>query len=150
MVKEFNTQTVVSVGLETLWRVLAKDFIVIVPEVLPQHVKDVQVLEGDGGLGTILIFNFCSDASSAGSYQKERITELDLSSHEIGLQVIEGGRLDRGFSFYKTTFQLSAKGDDQTEVNVKISYEAEKEDLKSAEPTLFYLSSLEKYLLNDA
>ncbi|XP_028779866.1 phytohormone-binding protein CSBP-like [Neltuma alba] len=146
MVKEFKTQTVVSVGLQILWRALSKDFIVIAPKVLPQIVKDVQVLEGDGGLGTILVFNFCSE----GSYQKERITELDLSSHEIGLEVIEGGHLDRGFSFYKTTFQLCAKGEDQTEVNVKISYESEKEDLKSAEPTLFYLSCLQKYLLNGA
>ncbi|XP_054817185.1 phytohormone-binding protein CSBP-like [Prosopis cineraria] len=149
MVKEFNTQTVVSVGLEIFWQALAKDFIVIVPKVLPQHVKDVQVLEGDGGLGTVLNFNFCSDAST-GSYQKERISELDWSSYEIGLEVIEGGHLNRGFSFYKTSFLLAAKGPDQTEVNVKISYEAENEDVKSAEPTLFYIRSLENYLLHDS
>lgn len=60
MVKEFKTQTTVNVGLETLWAVLSKDFIFIVPKVLPNIVKDVQVIEGDGGVGTILIFNFLS------------------------------------------------------------------------------------------
>jgi len=44
--------------MEALWAVLSKDFITVVPKVLPHIVKDVQVIEGDGGVGTILIFNF--------------------------------------------------------------------------------------------
>lgn len=58
MVKEFNTQTEVSVGLEAIWAVLSKDFITVVPKVLPHIVKDVQLIEGDGGVGTVVIFNF--------------------------------------------------------------------------------------------
>lgn len=58
MIKEFNTQTTLNVGLETLWTAQSRDFIFIVPKVLPNIVKDVQVVQGDGGVGTILIFNF--------------------------------------------------------------------------------------------
>jgi hypothetical protein len=58
MVKEFKTQTTLNVGLETLWKAQSKDFILIAPKVLPNIVKDVQVIEGDGGIGTVLIFNF--------------------------------------------------------------------------------------------
>lgn len=58
--KELNTQTEVSVGVEILWQALAKDLKVIVPKVLPHIVKDVEVIEGDGGLGTILLFTFGS------------------------------------------------------------------------------------------
>ncbi|KAJ1395493.1 START-like domain superfamily [Sesbania bispinosa] len=151
MVKEFNTQASVGVGLETLWPALSKDFSFIVPKVIPNIVKDVQVIEGDGGVGTILIFNFWP-----GSYQREKITELDELSHEIGLQVIEGGYLNQGLSYYKTTYQLSAIGEHQTLVNVKISYDHESDieertkPTKTSESTLFYVRCLEKYLLNGA
>ncbi|KAG5020516.1 hypothetical protein AAZX31_06G231700 [Glycine max] len=154
MIKEFNTQTEVSVRLEALWAVLSKDFVTVAPKVLPNIVKDVQVIEGDGGVGTILIFNFLSDVSP--SYQREKITEFDEISHEIGLQVIEGGYLSQGLSYYKTTFQLSAIGEDKTLVNVKISYDHESEieervkPTKTSESTLLYLRRLETYLSNGA
>ncbi|XP_027356642.1 phytohormone-binding protein-like [Abrus precatorius] len=155
MIKEFNTQTEVSVGLEALWAALTKDLKIIVPKVLPNVVKDVQVIEGDGGVGTILIFNFLPDVSPV-SYQREKITEFDEISHEIGLQVIEGGYLNQGLSYYKTTFQLSGLGEHKTLVNVKISYDHESDieervkPTKTSESTLFYLRCLEKYLLNGA
>ena len=95
-----------------------------------------------------------SDATPI-SHQKEKIEEFDEISHEIGLQVIEGGYLNKGLSYYKTSFQLSDIGEAQTLVKVKISYEYEsgrEEDssmpMKTAESTLFFLRCLEKYLLN--
>jgi len=74
MIKEFNTQTELSVRLEALWAVLSKDFITVAPKVLPHIVKDVQVIEGDGGVGTLLIFNFLpgefsSTISTTSSYR---------------------------------------------------------------------------------
>jgi len=91
------------------------------------------------------------------SYQKEKITELDDSSHEIGLQVVEGGYLNQGFSFYKTSFKLSTTEEDKTVVNVKISYDYELEieessafPMKTLESTLHFLRCLETNLLNGA
>lgn len=90
------------------------------------------------------------------SYQREKITEFDELSHEIGLQVTEGGYLNQGLSYYKTNFQLSAIGENQTLVNVKISYDHEGDieervkPTKTSESTLFYLKRLEEYLLKDA
>ncbi|KAL2327708.1 hypothetical protein Fmac_021135 [Flemingia macrophylla] len=150
MIKEFNTQTEVSVGLEALWAALSKEFINIVPKVLPNVVKNVQLIEGDGGVGTILIFNFLADMSP--SFQREKITEFDENSHEIGLQVTEGGYLNQGLSYYKTTFQLSSIGEQKTLVNIKISYDHESDieervkPTKTSESTIFYLRRLEKYL----
>ncbi|KAL2327705.1 hypothetical protein Fmac_021132 [Flemingia macrophylla] len=150
MIKEFNTQTEVSVGLEALWEALSKDFINIVPKVLPNIVKDVQLIEGDGGVGTIFILHFLADVSL--SYQKEKITEFDENSHEIGLQVIEGGYLNQGLSYYKTTFQLSPIGELKTLVNLKTSYDHESDieervkPTKTSESTIFFLKRIEKYL----
>ncbi|KAK2355193.1 hypothetical protein P8452_75372 [Trifolium repens] len=155
MVKEFKTQTTLNVALETLWKAQSKDFILIAPKVLPNIVKDVQVIEGDGGVGTVLIFNFLPGISEV-NHQREVITEFDELSHEIGLEVVEGGYLNQGLSYYKTTFQFSAITENKTLVNVKISYDHESDidekvkPTKTSQSTLFYLQRLENYLLNDA
>ncbi|XP_061367223.1 phytohormone-binding protein CSBP-like [Gastrolobium bilobum] len=155
MIKEFNYQAEFKVGLEILWAALFKDFIIICPKVLPDIVKDVQVMEGDGGVGTIIIFNLLPDASPV-SRQREKITELDEFSHEIGLQVIEGECLYQGLSYYKISFQLSAIEEHKTLVKMKISYDHEShiegsiKAEKASESTLSYFRSVEKYLLNSA
>ena len=56
MVKEFQTETEVSLGLEIIWQALSKDLATIAPKVNPEVVKDVQMIEGDGDVGTILLF----------------------------------------------------------------------------------------------
>lgn len=47
-------------GLETLWQALSKDLRVTLAKVIPNIVKDVKVIEGDGGIGTIFLFTFFS------------------------------------------------------------------------------------------
>ncbi|XP_027911245.1 phytohormone-binding protein-like [Vigna unguiculata] len=155
MTKELSDKTEVSVGLEALWQALSKDLAVTIVKVIPNIVKDATVVEGDGGLGTIFLFNFFSGVSPV-SYEKEKITELDETCHEIALQMVEGGYLEQGFSYYKTSFQLSAMGEEKTLVKVKISFDSESETaesvqpLKTAESVLSFVRCLETYLLNDA
>lgn len=98
MIKEFKTKADFSVGLETLWTALAKDFPIIVPKVLPTLVKDVQVIEGNGGVDTILIFNFlpgeCACFSLGGENGDKRAVipisflVLDHVTCNYGLQFI--------------------------------------------------------------
>ncbi|CAN1154154.1 Phytohormone-binding protein CSBP [Linum perenne] len=152
MLKEVKSQIKVSVDLEILWKSLTKDLHIVVPKILPDKVKDVQVLQGDGGLGTILLFNFTSV-----NYQKEKIVEFDETRHRIGLEVTKGGHRDHGFSFYKTTFQLTAAtGEEQREtvVDVTVTYEFEMEiedsqvSSMTIAHTLGFLKSMETYLLS--
>lgn len=91
------------------------------------------------------------------SYQKEKIVELDESVHQIGLQVIEGGHLNLGFSSYQTTFQLTAIENHKTQINVMVLYESElrEEEIssmasKTTASSLAFITSLENYLLNGA
>ncbi|XP_047176280.1 phytohormone-binding protein-like [Vigna umbellata] len=155
MTKELSDTTEVSVGLEALWQAFSKDLAVTVVKVIPNIVKDATVVEGDGGVGTVFLFNFFSGVSPV-SYQKEKITELDEISHEIGLQVVEGGFLEKGFSYFKTSFQLSAVAEEKTLVKVKISFDSESEiaenvqPVKSLQSVLSFVRCLETYLLNDA
>ncbi|XP_028779873.1 phytohormone-binding protein CSBP-like [Neltuma alba] len=156
MVNEIKAQTEVSVGLEKLWQVLSspKDFAAIAPEIVPEQIKEMQVIEGDGGVGTVILTTPWSILpGSAGASYKEKLSELDATKHEIAFEYVEGGFMDRGFSYMKTNLQLSAKGENQTEVDVKISYKSYIDEESTDRLTktavssaLNFLSGLEKRL----
>ncbi|XP_054814885.1 phytohormone-binding protein-like [Prosopis cineraria] len=117
----------------------------------------MQVIEGDGGVGTILLITRHCSSGSGVRYQKERISELDATAHEIGFEYVQAGFLNEGFSYYKGSLQLSAKGEHQTVVISKVCYyeleneEGSTEKLKTVEPAgLNFLRSLAKHLSNGA
>ncbi|KAJ4726247.1 Major allergen Bet v 1 [Melia azedarach] len=151
MMKEVKSQAKVGVSVESLWKALALDMRFIIPSVVPNLVKEVQIIEGDGSLGTVLLFNFASGVPHM-SYQKEKIVELDDSLHRISLQVVEGGHLNLGFSSYTTTFQLTASGEQETSVDIIVAYESQAEEtanpLKTIASSLGFIKCLENYLLN--
>ena len=60
-----------------------------------------------------------SEKSSLG-YQKEKVTVFNESLHQIGMQVIEGGHLNHGFTSYTTVLQFNAVGESETIVDVKV------------------------------
>ncbi|XP_018499813.1 phytohormone-binding protein-like [Pyrus x bretschneideri] len=100
-----------------------------------------------------LLFSFGSDVPKM-SYQKEKIVELDESVDKFGLQIIEGGHLNFGFSSYKTTFQLTSIHEKETLVSIEITYESEVEDnnampSKTTMSTFALVKNLEEYLLNN-
>ncbi|KAI7980641.1 Phytohormone-binding protein CSBP [Camellia lanceoleosa] len=153
MAREFKTQVKVQVGVEEFWKALAKDFRFVIPKIMPNIIKDVELIEGDGGLGTVFLFNFGSDVFTV-SYQKEKIVDLDESLHQIGMQVIEGGHLNHSFSSYKTIFQLTANAESETLVDVKVEYviEAEETEMpaKTIKSALAFIKCLESYLLTQS
>ncbi|OVA20193.1 Bet v I domain [Macleaya cordata] len=155
MMKETKAQTKVGVGIEVLWRALTKDLGLILPKVVPNLVRDVQLLEGDGGLGTLMLINFGSDVTNI-TYQKEKIVELDEMEHRIGLKVIEGGHLNNGYASYTTIFQLSNEigvTDQETQVDIIVIYDTETEEtdmpLQTAKSALAFIHCLENYLLKN-
>lgn len=58
MIKEVKTHAIVGVGIDALWKALAKDLTFVIPKIIPNLVKGVQVIEGGGGIGTVFLFNF--------------------------------------------------------------------------------------------
>lgn len=86
-------------------------------------------------------------------YLKEKVLEFDESVHRIGLEVIKWGHLDHGFSHHKVTFQLTSTGEQNTLIDVMISYDSEtKEDIMPPNTpwsTLFFIKNMENYLMRD-
>ena len=57
MAKEtIKAQRTVGVGVEALWRCMSKDLASVMPKIMPDIVQSVEVIEGDDGLGSVLLF----------------------------------------------------------------------------------------------
>lgn len=58
MVKEAKGQVKVDVAADLLWRGLSKDIVTTVPKIVPNLVEKGQIVEGDGGLESVILFEF--------------------------------------------------------------------------------------------
>uniref|UniRef100_A0A9I9EDC5 Uncharacterized protein n=1 Tax=Cucumis melo TaxID=3656 RepID=A0A9I9EDC5_CUCME len=57
MVKEAKAQAKVRVGIETLWKALVKDLRFIIPKLMPNTVEKIELIHGNGGLGSVFLFH---------------------------------------------------------------------------------------------
>ncbi|KAI3686266.1 hypothetical protein L1987_79940 [Smallanthus sonchifolius] len=150
--KEEIAQVTIYLPIKDLWKAMASDLRHVVPKVLPDIVTEVELLEGDGGYGSMLLFKFCPDIPKV-RYQLEKIVEYDESVYQIALEILEGGHLDHGFSSYTTVFKLTQVSELETLINIKVLYETKPEHNHipgdTIKATFRYINSLEKYLLNN-
>ncbi|KAL6205660.1 PREDICTED: phytohormone-binding protein-like [Fragaria vesca subsp. vesca] len=152
MARETKAQRTVGVGVEALWKGMTKDLVSVMPKIMPDIVQSVEVVEGDGGLGSVLLFKLGRDPLSK-RQQTEKIVELDESQYRFALQVLEGPALTlRDFSSLTTTFQLSAISEKETLVDMKVEYATEKEAAANMgeiamQPVLSFVQLLEKLVL---
>ena len=58
--KEVKSQMKVGVAIEVLSRNYAKEISFILPKLAPNLVRSVEVIEGDGGLGTVYLIDLGS------------------------------------------------------------------------------------------
>ncbi|XP_070674703.1 phytohormone-binding protein CSBP-like [Malus domestica] len=151
VVKTKQDQITVGVAVEALWKAMALDAVTVIPKIM-SSVRSIDVIEGDGGLGSVLRFNLATYRVGSDGAQTEKIVELDESHYRYALQVIKGPALTlRNFSALTTFFQLKKIGEQETLVDMKVVYETEKEEVNSSEiamqPVTSYVQLLEKYLL---
>ncbi|XP_009334604.2 phytohormone-binding protein CSBP-like [Pyrus x bretschneideri] len=150
-VKTKQDQMTVGVAVEALWKAMALDAVTVIPKIM-SSVRSIDVIEGDGGLGSVLRFNLATYRVESNGAQTEKIVELDESHYRYALQVIKGPALTlRNFSALTTFFQLKRIREQETLVDMKVVYETEKEEVNSSEiamqPVTSYVQLLEKYLL---
>ncbi|KAJ0750903.1 putative Bet v I/Major latex protein [Helianthus annuus] len=148
--KEDIAQVTVSVPIKDLWKAMASDNRHVVPKVLPDIVSEVELLEGDGGYGSLLLFKFWPGVLNV-SHQLEKIVEYDESTYQIALEILEGGHLDHGFTAYTTAFKLTHVSEAETLIDIKVLYETKPEHNhipgETIKATFRYINSLEKHLL---
>ncbi|KAL5568264.1 hypothetical protein UlMin_024839 [Ulmus minor] len=97
----------------------------LIEENLTQLVQKVDVLEGDGGVGTIVCLKFVPGFGF--DEAKEKVTKVDHENRVKATEVVEGGHLAIGFSSFKYEVQILDKGNDTSVIKSVVEYEANDE-----------------------
>ncbi|XP_062093190.1 norbelladine synthase-like [Humulus lupulus] len=98
----------------------------LVEENLKTVIENIDVVEGDGGVGTVLNLHFVPGVAKYKSY-KEKYTKVDDEKRVKEAEVVEGGYLDFGFTLYRVRFEMIEKDEGSSIIKSTIEYEL-KED----------------------
>ncbi|KAJ8626028.1 hypothetical protein MRB53_019335 [Persea americana] len=99
-----------------------------IAKLLPNLVQNIQVLEGDGGVGTVLVVTLAPNVAGFSGY-KEKLTKVDNEKHVKEVEMVEGGFLDMGFLLYRVRLEiLERDGDcDSSIIRSTVEYEIAEE-----------------------
>ncbi|GMY06357.1 S-norcoclaurine synthase 2-like [Fagus crenata] len=117
------------------------------------EVEKIEVIEGDGGAGTIIQLTF-APGTAGFSGCKEKFTKVDNEKRLKETELIEGGQLELGFTLYRDRFEVIEKGEDSCIIRSTIEYEV-KEDaaanasLVSIEPLANVAELAKNYLIRN-
>ncbi|KAG9455275.1 hypothetical protein H6P81_008179 [Aristolochia fimbriata] len=99
-----SNEIVSPVPASRLWKALVKDSPALMPKILPDLISKIVVLEGDGGVGTIVHTDFNPGAVKDLSYWKHRVDAIDDEKYLFRYSIIEGGLI--GKKVKSTSFEL--------------------------------------------
>ncbi|CAN6693686.1 unnamed protein product [Malus baccata var. baccata] len=98
------------VAADRLFKALIIDSHNLIPKLMPQAIKSIEIIHGDGGAGSIKQINFAEGTRY--KYMKNRIDALDVENLVCKYTLIEGDVLaDKIKSVsYEVSFQASPNG----------------------------------------
>ncbi|XP_051125810.1 major strawberry allergen Fra a 1-3-like [Andrographis paniculata] len=151
------TQEFISPGIapNRLFKALFLEGHDLLPKLLPQFIKSIDRIEGDGGAGSIEQVNFTQ--SSHYKYAKHRITELDKEGFACKYTMIEGDPLSDKLEFIRYEVKLDGRDGGMSsickmmsEYHVLGQYEINQEEIKSGkESAVGIYKAVETYLLEN-
>ncbi|KAJ8535658.1 hypothetical protein K7X08_023378 [Anisodus acutangulus] len=97
----------------------------------PNIVHKVDILEGDGGVGSVLKVTFPPGTPLLTSHI-EKFIVVDEEKRVKIAQVVEGGLLDLGFILYKVKFEVIEKDKETCITKTTIEYEVKEEEAANA------------------
>ncbi|KAJ7949894.1 S-norcoclaurine synthase-like [Quillaja saponaria] len=103
----------------------------LVEKGLPNLIQKIDLVEGDGGVGTVLQLRFAPGVPGKTDY-KEKFTKIDNEKRIKEVEVVEGGYLDIGFTLYRTRIEVIEKENDSSVVKTTIEYELKEEAAANA------------------
>ncbi|XP_022744607.1 S-norcoclaurine synthase 1-like [Durio zibethinus] len=129
--------TVVEVPAAVIWDVYRSlELGRLLNELLQDVIGKIEVVQGDGGVGTILNVTF-PPGTPGPSYMKEMITKIDDEMRVKEAEVIEGGDKDLGFVLYRRRLQIIEKDAESCISRSSVEYEIDDklEDIASQAST---------------
>ncbi|KAL0388516.1 UNVERIFIED_CONTAM: Major allergen Pru ar 1 [Sesamum radiatum] len=123
----------------------------LIPKLMPQAIRSINIVQGDGGAGTIKQINFAE--GSPFKYVKYRIDELNEESLTYGYTLVEGDSLEDKLEkiTYSVKFEQSADGGSICKVTSKYytvgEFTLKEEEVKSGkERVLAMYKAVEAFL----
>ncbi|CAN6240714.1 unnamed protein product [Urochloa humidicola] len=98
----------------------------LVPQLLPEVFSKVELVEGDGSVGTVLLVTF-PPGTPGSETMKERFIKVDNENYIKEALVTEGGFLDHGFQKYLVRIEILRKGEKTSIIRSTIEYEVDHE-----------------------
>ncbi|ESR32712.1 hypothetical protein CICLE_v10006674mg [Citrus x clementina] len=120
------------IAVERLWKALICDAHNFMPKALPQVISSIDLLEGDGGVGTIKKFNF-TEVVKEFRYVKDRVEIMDNENHVFRYSIVEGGILGFKVNSYVAEVTFTSSSDGDCFAKLKIEYESLGDSLLSEE-----------------
>ncbi|XP_059627955.1 norbelladine synthase-like [Cornus florida] len=122
-------------------------------EELSDVIHKIDIVEGDGGAGTILKITF-PPGTPVFSYYKEKFTKIDDENRVKEAEVIEGAYLEIGFTLYRVRFEIIEKSENSCITKSTIEYEIKEEaaanaSLVSIQPLVNLMEASANYLLKN-
>ncbi|KAK9120539.1 hypothetical protein Syun_018156 [Stephania yunnanensis] len=122
-------------------------------KLLPDVIKMVELVEGDGGVGTVLKVTFPPVPGLGFTNFKEKFTKIDHENRIKESDVIEGGYLTLGFSLYRVIFEIIEKDAESSTIRSVIEYEVGEEFAKNAtlvttKPLEAIAEAIAKYIID--
>ncbi|KDP39526.1 hypothetical protein JCGZ_02546 [Jatropha curcas] len=123
----------------------------LVDQLLGDVVGKVEVVEGDGGVGTIVKLTFPPGTPGIG-YLKEIFRKMDDENRVKETEVIEGGYKDLGFDVYRIRLEIIEKDRESSIIRSTVEYEIDdtKPELASfvtTKPLEVMAETIGKYLI---
>ncbi|XP_009766944.1 norbelladine synthase-like [Nicotiana sylvestris] len=119
MLGKFSEQVEINASASEVWNLYSTlQFPKFVVEKLPHIVEKVELIEGNGGSGSVLVVSLPGNAP-----YKEKFVSIDDKKRVKEVEIIEGGYLDLGFSFYGIKFEVIEKDENLSIVKITIDFE---------------------------
>ncbi|GAB2227523.1 hypothetical protein Droror1_Dr00009345 [Drosera rotundifolia] len=128
------------------WELYARFQLGKLAEAKLPNIEKIIVVEGDGGVGTVLEITY-TPVPQVSLIYKEKFTKIDTEKRVKETEVIEGGYLDVGFTLYRVRFEVLTKEGDANSSIVRstIEYNVKEEfALNAASVTIVPLQELAK------
>eukprot|EP00257_Ricinus_communis_P025720 XP_025013134.1 major allergen Pru ar 1-like [Ricinus communis] len=141
-----------SIPPSKLYKALVLDADILIPNILPQAIQKVQIIQGNGGPGTIKTVTF--GQGSRFKHAKHKIEAIDKDNLTFSHSVIEGDMLTNGLEkiTYDVKFEQSSDGGCICKENSKYytigDFELNMEQLQAGkEKVLGMFKAVEAYIL---
>lgn len=129
---QISSEITVEVAATALWNIYRdKQVSMLTNELLHDVIGSIEIVEGDGGVGTLVKVTLPAGTGGAG-YVVEKYTKIDDTGRIKESEIIEGQFKEIGFLLYRVTLEFVENGAESTIAKSTIEYELKDEFASNA------------------